>query len=71
MTKFRLTIGENGTAWGKQRILATGKAENAIEFVKSYLNKRDPSWINYIVKNAWVDAGNGTIPISASSLKLS
>lgn len=68
--KFRLTIGENGTAWGKQKIVFEGKAENAIEFVKNYLAHRDPSWINNIINNAWVDAGSDTIPIAVMNLKL-
>lgn len=70
ITKFRLTIGENGTPYGKQEILHTGEAANAIEFVKSYLENRDPSWISHIINSAWVDAGYGTLPIDVKNLKL-
>lgn len=70
MTKFRLTISENGTAWGKQQVLKTGKAENAIEFVKSAIKGYAPDDKLTILKNAWVDAGKDTIPIAVCSLKV-
>lgn len=70
MTKFRLTISENGTPFGKQQILKTGKAENAIEFVKNAIHGYAPNDILCILQNGWVDAGNGTIPIAVANLKI-
>lgn len=66
---FRITKGENGTAWGPQVVVASGKAENAFEFVKGYIAKH-PEQYNDIKENAWVDAGNGTIPVSILALAL-
>ena len=71
--KFRLTIGENGTSFGKQRILCSFEAENAIEFVREYakdafavLSREDAV---SLINNCWVDAGSDTIPIAVQSLK--
>ena len=70
--KFRLTTGENGTAFGKQSVLLTGEAENAIEFLRickadaeTILTKEDAASFFY---NTWVDAGTGTIPVPVASL---
>ena len=65
MTWFRLTIGENGTPWGKQKVLRMAEAYNAIEFLKECKK----SYPNEVLKNTWVDAGNDTIPIPVQSLK--
>lgn len=66
--KFRLSIGENDSSWGKQTIIATGEAKNAIEFCKAVI----PTFPQYrqesIRNNAWVDAGKGTIPIHLQNL---
>ena len=70
MTKFRLTIGENGTAFGKQQVLKTGEAENAVEFTREAIKGYAPDDKLTILKNAWVDAGNGTIPIAVANLKV-
>ena len=69
MTKFRLTIGENGTAFGKQQVLKTGEAENAVEFVKKAIHGYAPDDILCILQNAWVDAGKGTIPLAVCAIK--
>lgn len=70
--KFRLTTGENGTAFGKQHVLLTGEAENAIEFLrncktdaKAVLTEED---MNSFFENTWVDAGADTIPLPVASL---
>lgn len=70
MTKFRLTIGENNTAWGKQRVLVEKEAVSAFEFAKDVVFKFAPGDQLTIVKNAWIDAGSGTIPIAVASLRL-
>lgn len=72
MTMFRLTIGENGTAWGKQIVLYENEAANAVEFVKQYqldayavFSKED---VNSLLNECWVDAGSNTIPIAVANL---
>lgn len=75
--KFRLTIGENGTPWGKQSILDEGEAENAIEYLRSLIKRECPDArytakckeIRELLNNCWVDAGPGTINIAVQSLK--
>lgn len=65
MTWFRLTIGENGTPWGKQKVLRMAEANNAIEFLKECKE----FYPNEVLKNTWVDAGNDTIALPVQSLK--
>ena len=65
MAKFRLTIGENGTPWGKQKVLRIAKADNAIEFLKD--SKK--FYPNEVLKNTWVDAGIDTISIAVRNIK--
>ena len=70
--KFRLTTGENGTAFGKQYVVITENAENAIEFAKSCLNYAMLS-MSYedakaFLDACWIDAGNNTLPIAVQNL---
>lgn len=75
MTKFRLTIGEDGTAWGKQVVLTEFEAENAFEFAKDAIKKFAPDarytkTFKELKQNCWVDAGAETIPIPVCSLNI-
>ena len=69
---FRLTTGENGTAWGKQCVLISGEAENAIEFLQNV--KADATAVletedlASFFENTWVDAGKETIPVFVGNL---
>lgn len=75
--KFRLTIGENGTPWGKQTVIETGEAENAIEFLQTILKRSAPDArytkanreTRQLLDNCWVDAGKDTIGIAVCNLK--
>ncbi len=70
---FRLTIGENGTAWGKQKVLCTATAENALEFIKNCIQaakEKDSEYAEYLKRNSWVDAGSNTIPIRVANFKI-
>lgn len=71
--KFRLTTGENGTTFGKQTVLITGEAENAIEFLRNckadaeaFLTAEDAA---SFFDNTWVDAGQGTIPVEVANIE--
>ena len=71
--KFRLITGENGTAFGKQHIVITGEAENAIEFAKACLDYAkaalaDEDDARAFLNNCWIDAGNDTIAIAVQNL---
>lgn len=76
MTMFRLTIGENGTAWGKQVVLYENEAANAVEFLRDVVKTYAPDArytkacreIRELLKNCWVDAGSNTIPIAVANL---
>lgn len=69
MTKFRLTIGENGSKMGKQQVIYTANAKNGIEFLKEAIGKFPPDERIIILKNAWFDAGATTIPVAVSNIK--
>lgn len=64
MQTYRLTIGENGTPWGKQTVIHKAQAENAIEFIREYAKQN----ITTSIENCWVDAGKNTISISVANL---
>ena len=70
---FRLSIGENGTPWGKQTIIHTGEAKNAIEFVRNYAMDAfavlNPTDAYSLIEACWVDAGEDTIAIAVQNLK--
>ena len=68
MMKFRLITGENGTKWGKQTVVYSAKAENAIEFVKEALTHFNPIDQLAVLDTTWVDAGPGTIAIDVQNL---
>ena len=71
MPHFRLTMGEDGSAWGKQIVLIEADAYNAAEFAELYVN-----YVRNLHGNTkeefygatWIDAGEGTIPIAVQSL---
>ena len=65
---FRLTIGENNTPWGKQKVIYEGKAKNAVDFARFCKNAMTPNDQKNILKNAWIDAGNDTLPIAVQNL---
>lgn len=65
--KFRLTIGENNTPWGKQRVICEADAENAIEFAKQAFSAFTPN-DQLRFKNCWIDAGTDTLPIAVANL---
>lgn len=65
---FRLTIGENNTPFGKQRVVCTGEFENAWDFANFCKIVMTPNDCNRILKNAWIDAGVDTLPIAVKSL---
>ena len=73
---YRLTTGENGSKFGKQVVLYTADAENAIEFCKAIVKKHAPDArytkayreIRELLNNCWVDAGCETIPIDVQNL---
>lgn len=71
--KFRLTIGENGTPYGKQTVIHSGNAANAIEFVRNYaidaFSVLNPMDAQSLLDACWVDAGIDTIPIPVQNLK--
>lgn len=71
--KFRLTQGENGTAFGKQYVVITEEAENAIEFAKACLDYAKATLANEddaraFLNDCWIDAGNDTLPIAVQNL---
>ena len=70
LTKFRLTIGENWSPWGKQRVLVEKESENAFEFIKSVLPLYTINDQKRIINNGWVDAGPDTLPIAVMSFRL-
>lgn len=72
MARFRLTIGENGTAWGKQSVVFEGEAENAVVFVSEYwkdaLAVLSIEEAESLFDAMWVDAGADTLPIAVQNL---
>lgn len=74
--KFRLTVGENGSKWGKQKVIYSANAKNAIEFLQAILKRECPdarytkkyAELREMLKNCWVDAGENTIPIDVANL---
>lgn len=74
MKKFRLTIGENGSPWGKQTVLTEFEAENVIEFAKAAIKKFAPDarytkTYQQLKECCWVDAESDTLPIAVINLK--
>lgn len=70
--KFRLTIGENGTAMGKQIVIHEANAENAFLFALDYFRKAvkvlTPDEADSLYKSSWIDAGSNTLPIATQNL---
>ena len=72
--KFRLTTGENGTAFGKQYVVITEDATNAIEFAKAFLDYAKATIggseedARAFLDCCWIDAGSHTIPIAVQNL---
>ena len=74
--KFRLTTGENGSKFGKQTVIYSDNAENAIEFLQAILKRECPDArytkkykeIRDMLNNCWVDAGENTLPIDVSNI---
>lgn len=71
---YRLTIGENGTPWGKQKVVISEEAENAIEFAKACLDYTKASIggseedARSFLNACWIDAGSNTIGIAVQNL---
>lgn len=70
--KFRLTMGENGTAFGKQIVIHEANAENAflfaIDFFRNAVTILTPDEADSLYKSTWVDAGGDTLPIAVQNL---
>ena len=72
MTTFRLTMGENGTPWGKQHVIISEKADNAVDFLIACLDyaqaSMDPETALAFLDSCWIDAGSDTLPIAVQNI---
>lgn len=72
MAKFRLTIGENLTSWGKQTVLFEKEANNGIEFIKQCFAELTETLgyetASIIINRCWFDAGSDTIAIGVKNI---
>lgn len=70
--KFRLTTGENGTAFGKQYVVISENADNAIDFLNACLDYARASMSDQdalaFLDNCWIDAGSDTLPIAVQNI---